>query len=40
MTREELLAEYCRQRGWPLEWCDPDNWQDPNDPQGPGSTGR
>ncbi len=34
MTREEMLAEYCRQRGWPAEWCDPDNWEDPNDPQG------
>ncbi|GAB2567144.1 hypothetical protein [Kribbella endophytica] len=34
MTREELLAEYCRQRDWPAEWCDPDNWEDPDDPQG------
>jgi hypothetical protein len=32
-TREELLAEYCRQQGWPPEMCDPDNWsQDPNHP--------
>lgn len=38
MTREELLAEYCRQRGWDLEWCDPDNWEDPNDPQAPSTT--
>ncbi|MGC4940278.1 hypothetical protein [Kribbella sp. DT2] len=33
MTREELLAEYCRQRGWDPDWCDPDNWQDPDDPR-------
>jgi hypothetical protein len=25
-TREELLAEYCRQQGWPPEMCNPDNW--------------
>ncbi|TDU89048.1 hypothetical protein EV138_2602 [Kribbella voronezhensis] len=32
-TREELLAEYCRQQGWPPEVCDPDNWnQDPQHP--------
>jgi hypothetical protein len=40
MTREELLAEYCRQRGWDPEWCDPDNWQDPQDPQAPPTTQR
>jgi hypothetical protein len=32
-TREELLAEYCRQRGWPAEVCDPDNWN--NNPDHP-----
>ncbi len=31
-TREELLRQYCIQRGWDPEWCDPDNWpQDPAD---------
>jgi hypothetical protein len=39
-TREELLAEYCRQRGWDPEWCDPDNWEDPHDPQAPPTTQR
>lgn len=30
-TRDELLAEYCRQQGWPPQICD--NWsQDPNHP--------
>ena len=37
-TREEVLAKYCADRGWPAEWCDPDNWEggdpgDPNDPE-------
>ncbi|GAA1588754.1 hypothetical protein GCM10009789_47940 [Kribbella sancticallisti] len=32
-TREEVLAQYCAARGWPQEWCDPDNWsQDPHRP--------
>ncbi|MEU4289977.1 hypothetical protein AB0E63_17290 [Kribbella sp. NPDC026596] len=31
-TREEILRQYCIQRGWDPEWCDPDNWpQDPAD---------
>ena len=35
-TREELLAEYCRQQGWDPEWCDPYNWpQDPDQSQAP-----
>ena len=25
-TREEILRQYCVQRGWDPEWCDPDNW--------------
>ena len=29
-TREEILRQYCIQRGWDPEWCDPDNW--PEDP--------
>jgi hypothetical protein len=32
-TREELLAEYCREHGWPTAMCDPDNWtQQPQTP--------
>jgi hypothetical protein len=32
-TREELLAEYCREHGWPTSMCDPDNWtQQPQTP--------
>jgi hypothetical protein len=30
-TQEELLRQYCLQRGWDPEWCDPDNWEDPSD---------
>src|SRR5215207_1492335 len=29
-TREEILEQYCARRGWPPDWCDPDNW--PPDP--------
>ncbi|MEV5964564.1 hypothetical protein AB0L70_22520 [Kribbella sp. NPDC051952] len=25
-TQEEILRQYCLQRGWDPEWCDPDNW--------------
>ncbi|TWD81432.1 hypothetical protein FB561_2548 [Kribbella amoyensis] len=25
-TREDILREYCRQRGWDPDWCNPDNW--------------
>lgn len=32
-TAEEVLAEYCRQHGWPPEMCNPDNWN--RDPQTP-----
>jgi len=31
-TREEILRQYCIQRGWDPKWCDPDNW-----PQDPGN---
>ncbi|WP_433165478.1 hypothetical protein [Kribbella sp. CA-247076] len=32
LTRDEILRQYCIQRGWDPEWCDPDNWpQDPAD---------
>ncbi|HET6987650.1 MAG TPA: hypothetical protein VFI00_13590 [Kribbella sp.] len=27
-TREEILRQYCIQRGWDPKWCDPDNWPD------------
>jgi hypothetical protein len=30
-TEEEALRQYCVQRGWPAEWCDPDNWNSPSD---------
>jgi hypothetical protein len=26
-SQEEILKQYCVQRGWPVEWCDPDHWQ-------------
>lgn len=32
LTREELLAQYCAAQGWDPSWCDPDNWNNPNDP--------
>ncbi|MGW6279641.1 hypothetical protein [Kribbella sp. NPDC055071] len=35
-TQEELLRQYCVQRGWPAEWCDPDNWNAPSDPRSGG----
>lgn len=25
-TRDEILRQYCVQRGWDPKWCDPDNW--------------
>jgi hypothetical protein len=28
-SEEEILRQYCRQRGWPVEWCDPNNWNAP-----------
>ena len=31
-TREEILRQYCLQRGWDPKWCDPNNW--PQDPAG------
>lgn len=30
-TEEEALRQYCLQRGWDPEWCDPDNWDNPAD---------
>jgi hypothetical protein len=34
-TRDDVIREYCRQRGWDPDWCNPDNW--PPDPNGPGA---
>jgi hypothetical protein len=29
LTQEQVLAAYCRQRGWDPAWCDPSNWRTP-----------
>lgn len=29
LTQEQILAAYCRQRGWDPGWCNPSNWRTP-----------